>query len=42
MRWVTVCPLAALAEARPLGADAHGLAACLVRRGDEVYAVHDE
>lgn len=42
MRWVTVCPLAALTEARPMGAVADGLAVCLVRLGDEVYAVHDE
>ena len=42
MPWVTVCPIAALAEARPLGVDADGLAVCLVRLGDEVFAVHDE
>lgn len=42
MPWVTVCPLAALAEAQPLGTDADGLAVCLVLLGDEVFAVHDE
>lgn len=42
MPWVTVCPLAALADAVPLPVHAHGVAVCLVRLGAEVFAVHDE
>lgn len=42
MSWVTVCPLAALSDSRPLGTVVHGVALCLVRVGDEVFTVHDE
>lgn len=42
MSWTAICPLTELAEARPLGVDVDGVAVCLVRLGDEVFAVHDE
>lgn len=42
MTWTTVCPLAGLADAVPRRVDAGGVAVCLVRLGEEVFAVHDE
>ncbi len=42
MTWANACPLAKLTEATPLGIVVDGVAVCLVRLGNEVFAVHDE
>ncbi len=42
MAWAVACPLAELAEASPRGVTVDGVAVCLVRLGDDVFAVHDE
>lgn len=42
LSWVTVCPLAELAEATPAGVVVAEVEVCLVRLGNEVFAVHDE
>lgn len=42
MSWISACPLAALADSAPMGVNLDGVAVCLVRLGDEVFAVHDE
>ncbi len=42
MGWAAVCPLDALAEAAPRAVSIAGVAVCLVRLADEVFAVHDE
>lgn len=42
MSWVGVCPLSRLAAATPVGVVVNDVPVCLVRVGDEVFAVHDE
>ena len=42
MSWVAACPLADLRESTPTAAVVAGVDICLVRLGDEVFAVHDE
>lgn len=42
MSWTTVHDLEALGVDTPVAVDAEGVAICLVRTADEVYAVHDE
>ncbi len=40
--WTDICPLSELAEAVPRGVEIAGIEVCLVRLGDEIFAVHDE
>lgn len=42
MSWSSACPYAELADEMPVGAVVDGVAVCLVRLADEVFAVHDE
>lgn len=42
MSWATVCAIATLPDAVPSGVVVDGVDVCLVRIGDELFAVHDE
>lgn len=42
MSWAAVCALATLADAIPFGVVVDGVDVCLVRIGDELFAVRDE
>ena len=42
MSFTNACPVADLAEATPLAIVVNGVDVCLVRVGDDVFAVHDE
>lgn len=42
MSWAAVCVLSTLADAIPFGVVVDGVDVCLVRIGDELFAVRDE
>lgn len=42
MTWAAACPLAALADELPVGVVVDGVAVCLVRLANNVFAIHDE
>ncbi len=42
MAWHRACHLTALMDGAPHAVDLGGVAVCLVRLGDELFAVHDE
>jgi 3-phenylpropionate/trans-cinnamate dioxygenase ferredoxin subunit len=42
MSWRPACPLASLTDETPLAVEVSGVAVCVVRVADEIFAVHDE
>jgi 3-phenylpropionate/trans-cinnamate dioxygenase ferredoxin subunit len=42
MNWADACPFAGLSEGTPTATVDAGVDVCLVRLGDQVFAVHDE